>query len=233
VSIVVTVLDSHEVVHRQLEYLNRVCPTDMELILVDDGSVPEIPVPDCAFPVTVHRTHDPHPWTERQARRAGVALARSERLVCVDIDHIVTRALLEFVSGTAYDYIKFRRAFGTLDAQGVLHTDVDSVAAYGVPPERLRHRGTHLSPPGNCYAMSKRLFQTLCDSAWTKRRLQHCVGSLARRGQCTRCPGPERPLVYMIPNGRYAGELDGNPFGLFHHLSRDSEAYRQSERVLI
>jgi hypothetical protein len=30
----------------------------------------------------------------------------------------------------------------------------------------------------------------------------------------------ERPTIYMFPNGRYCGEKDFNPFGLFHDLKR-------------
>lgn len=233
VSIVITVLDSHEIVRRQLLYLSQVCPPGVEVIIVDDGSVPPISIEPSALPVTVHYTNEHQPWTERKARRAGVALARSSRLVCIDIDHVVTRDLLEFVFDTEYDYIKFRRAFATLDEYGILHTDPESVMAYGVPKDRIRRHGLRLSPPGNCYAMSKRLFEALCKSTLTKRRLQHCVSSLSRRGECTRCPEAERPLIYMIPNGRHVNVFDGNPFGLFHHLSRDSEAYRKSEKVLI
>ena len=41
-SLIVSVLDSHEVVRRQLLHLGRVLTPECELILVDDGSEPSL-----------------------------------------------------------------------------------------------------------------------------------------------------------------------------------------------
>jgi hypothetical protein len=32
-----------------------------------------------------------------------------------------------------------------------------------------------------------------------------------------------RPILYMFPNGKYCGDVDHNPFGLFHTLTRKTK----------
>jgi len=32
----------------------------------------------------------------------------------------------------------------------------------------------------------------------------------------------ERPVLFMFPNGQWCGDVDYNPFGMFHDLSRKS-----------
>ena len=53
-----------------------------------------------------------------------------------------------------------------------------------------------------------------------------------RAGKAT--GSPVRPLLYMIPSGQYCGDVDANPHGLFHTLSRKSWRniyyYRQRKR---
>jgi hypothetical protein len=42
-----------------------------------------------------------------------------------------------------------------------------------------------------------------------------------------------RPTIYMFPNGQFCGDVDYNPFGLFHNLSRktnDNYWYRRQRR---
>ena len=71
VSIIIPVLNSHEIVRRQLLHFERLgLPQDTELILVDDGSDP--PIENTSrLPVTIHCTGDARPWTWALARNTG------------------------------------------------------------------------------------------------------------------------------------------------------------------
>jgi hypothetical protein len=42
---------------------------------------------------------------------------------------------------------------------------------------------------------------------------------LTNAGQIQQYNG-ERPTIYMFPNGQFCGDVDANPFDLFHTLSR-------------
>jgi hypothetical protein len=33
----------------------------------------------------------------------------------------------------------------------------------------------------------------------------------------------DRPTLFMYPNGQFCGDVDFNPFGLFHKLSRKTD----------
>ena len=232
-SIITTVLDSHEIVRRQTLYLNGIMPDGVEWILVDDGSNPPITMPECRFPVTVHQTNNFSPWTEREARRIGVGLSSSDVLICVDIDHIVTGQLIEFVINAKHDFCKFRRRFGVLDEHGRLLKDRRTMLEYGLSKSRIAKHGLRMTPPGNCYAISKALFWAALKEEHWDRRLKHRVSRFARNGVASVCPTKLRPLVYSIPNGRHCGDVNTNPFGLFHGLPRDSAEYQESEKILI
>jgi hypothetical protein len=82
-SLIVAVLESHEVVRRQLLHLGRILTPDCELILVDDGSVPSLEAICAAvekpFPFTLHCTHDRRPWTQPHARYDELCAAGGAR----------------------------------------------------------------------------------------------------------------------------------------------------------
>src|SRR5262245_40235533 len=74
-TIIAAVLESYEVVRRQLLHLERIIPPNCEMILVDDGSVPSLQQ-TCASVFTSFRfrlvcTNDPRPWTQPRARNIG------------------------------------------------------------------------------------------------------------------------------------------------------------------
>ena len=228
VSIIITALDSQEIVRRQLLYLDRMpLPEGVEVVLIDDGSIPPIEVENVSFPLTSYRTNDFRPWTQAAARMKGINLSEGEKLICVDIDHVVTEGLIRFVMNSDYDFIKFKSKLAVLDEYGQLQSDRDSLMKYGVPLARLKRRGLNVCPPGNCYAASKDLLLKLSAKPKNhKLRLQHLLNMLKRKNEVSTCKGSERPLVYVIPNGRFCGDVDTNPFGLFHGLSRTMQEYR-------
>jgi hypothetical protein len=40
-----------------------------------------------------------------------------------------------------------------------------------------------------------------------------------------------RPMIYMFPNGQYCGDVDANPFGLFHTLTRKTARNMELQKL--
>jgi glycosyltransferase involved in cell wall biosynthesis/predicted O-methyltransferase YrrM len=135
-SVIVSVLDSHEVVRRQLLHLEEVLGPECELILVDDGSAPPLRgVCESARPTyrfTLHETRDRRPWTQPRGRNQGAALARAERLLFFDVDHILTGPLVETCLAYEGDKMHWVRRPGVLDANGRVVVDRDVLLEYGM-----------------------------------------------------------------------------------------------------
>jgi predicted glycosyltransferase involved in capsule biosynthesis len=135
-SVIVNVLESYEVVRRQLLHLARVLTPECELILVDDGSVPplrpicdSVPSPDH---FTLIETHDTRPWTHPRARNLGAARARADRLLFFDIDHIITRDVVAEALAYPGDKLHWVRRPAVLDADGRIVTEVEVLRTYGM-----------------------------------------------------------------------------------------------------
>lgn len=225
-SIVIPVLNSHEVVRRQLLHFRRIgLPEDVELILVDDGSSPPLAeaCPDYA-PARMMATYDHRPWTQPKARNIGAETSKGKCLLFTDIDHIVTMPLIEFGRQCPYDYARFRRELGVLDDDGVFTQDYAAIEQYGVPMQRLAKHGLRMS----CHTLSMVIRrEVFWEVGGFKERLgtypTHDDGAMKRAlkaGKYTKCPDSERPVIYMIPNGRFCGDRNANPFGLFHSVPR-------------
>ena len=225
VSIIIPCLESYEVVRRQLLHFERIgLPDDTELILVDDGSDPPIENTS-SVPVTIHRTNDKRPWTWALARNAGARLARGEYLLMFDVDHILTREALDFIRRFDGCKVQFIREFGVLDENGELTQDMDVLVTYGLPPNR---KSLRIGPLPNNFAMRRDLFWELGgyrenlverpypqgeDRLWKKTWYDY-----QRRTGHEACP--HRPMIYVFPVGKLVGDVDHNPMGLFHNLSR-------------
>jgi len=226
-SIVIPVLNSHEVVRRQLMHFERIgLPGDTELILVDDGSDPPIEN-NFSQLARIHRTDDTRPWTWALARNAGARLARGEFLLMYDIDHIASRHLIDFIRKFDGHKVQFVREIGVLDENGWLTQDRATLESYGWPKDK----GLGIGPLPNNFAMRRDLFWELGGyredlvekpypqgedrdfrSKWrTYEHAQGGEGSMV----CS-----IRPRIFMFPNGKYVGDVDADPKGLFHTLSR-------------
>lgn len=239
-SIIFCALNSHEIVRRQVKHLEKIgLPEDTELIIVDDGSDPAIEV-ETTLPLTILHTNDYRPWTWPVARNAGAKLARGEYFLMLDLDHIPSRELIDTARNFTGDYIRFHREFAVLDEDGNLTQDLDTLEAYGWPRSRYETRGVKLTPHRNQFVIHRDLYWKLGgfredriglpypqreDGDFAKKwRLLHEAGLMRDFDEVV---GYEhRPILYMFPNGKYCGDVDHNPFNLFHTLSRKTEANR-------
>jgi len=177
--------------------------------------------------LSIIRTNNFNPWTQHDARNIAIKKALGFKLIFLDIDHIVTKRLIDFILYNNYDVMKFQRRFGILDRDGNLQTDKKTMIKYGALESRIKRRGCRLPPPGNVFAITKKLFLSI---DITKGKFWHILKKLRRAGKVLFCKTDERPFVYMFPVGRYCGDIDADPLNLFHNLSRNSKGYRNAEK---
>ena len=91
ISIIYTVLDSHELYRRQVQLLKSLNLDGFEIVWVDDGSDP--PLQDHGLGALV-ATNDTRPWTNPRARNIGGSHAKGDALLFMDIDHVLDDDIL-------------------------------------------------------------------------------------------------------------------------------------------
>jgi hypothetical protein len=138
-SIVIPVLDSHEIVRRQVYYWNGIVRENCEIILIDDGSNPAINgaiLYIIRIPMKIFRTHDTSPWSEHMATNLGTSKAEGEYIFKTDIDHIITPEALDEAMNLDKDILlRFKRKEAKLDKRGNI---ID------IGKERKPHSNTHV-----------------------------------------------------------------------------------------
>ena len=233
-SIIIPVLDSHEIVRRQLLWLSRLDRRDTETFIMDDGSDPPIPPSDVPG-IMVIPTHDYQAWTQERARNTGARIASGRNLLMVDIDHILTQEAIDAAREFDGDRMEFTRHFGVLDEDGKLDTSNETLIEWGLV-RKWRHVDV---VPGhrNMFVMPRKLFWE-----WGGYDERLLIGRAYPYGR-----GPDsrfyrlfrkardhgevklhdhKPEIFMMPAGKYCGHMDANPFGMFHKLSRKSGEFR-------
>lgn len=240
VSVIHTVFHSHEVVRRKLLYFDKVgIPEDTEVIIIYDGDAPPVE-PEPRPWLRLHYTHDERPWTWPVARNTGAKLAKGEYLLMVDNDHIVTREVIDAVRDFTGDHMRFNREFGALDEQGNLTQDIEVMKSYGLTQERIDKNGLKFTPHRNQFAMHRDLYKKM--GGFREDRIglpypQREDGDFARQWRLLHEAGEirdfdemhgyeNRKTLYMFPNGKYCGDVDHNPFGLFNTLTRKTKENR-------
>lgn len=226
-SIVIPVLNSHEIVRRQFLHWSRLDLTGVEIILMDDGSDP--PIEGKLQNVSIYRTGDTRPWTWALARNAGARRALGEYLFMTDIDYIISQEALDDAWFFTGDRLGFKREFGVLDPYGNFTQNIDVLKAYGLDPQRIAVRGVKMPPHPNNFVMKTELFwklggyrEDLIGKPYPQGEDRHFKKALLNAvaaGEAT-MTDTNRPTLYMFPNGQFCGDVDHNPFGLFHNLSR-------------
>lgn len=227
-SIVIPVLNSHEVLRRQFLHFEKIgIPDDTEILIVDDGSEPPLEYHG-NLPVRIIYTNDKRPWTWALARNRGAREAAGEYLLMFDIDHIITREIIDMARTFGGQKIHFKREFAVLLPDGTFTQDLGVLVKYGFPIERFKDRGLQLTALPNNFCMRKDIFfklgayredlftrpypqgeDRLFKKEWYRWEREH--GGFVHI---------ERPTIYMFPNGYLCGHVDYNPFDLFHKLTR-------------
>jgi len=239
VSIVIAILNSPEIVRRQLLYFKSMdLPDDVEIVFVDDGSEPPLEeVGPKNFRLL--RTNDFREWTQPAARNFGVKHATGEQVIVTDIDHIIDRKLIERVRTEKYSMMKFQRQPAVLLRDGTFTQDKEELMRWGLM-EKYAHR-LKVGPHTNSFSMNRELYlrhggvsERLVGTGRYPNREEQTIRARircdARKGRIKILEAPpkelkgkvkdERPILYMFPGGRFCGSRDYNPFGFFHTLSR-------------
>ena len=238
VSIVTAVLNSPEIVRRQVLHYNRMdLPPSVELIIVDDGSEPPLKVdirPN--FKLRIYETNDKRPWTQPAARNIGSRRARGEYVIFADIDHIISKEVIEVAMNATADVIRFKRELAVLNGDGEFTQSWDVLKAWGCTRGKLG-----IAPHGNSYIFKRSLYVALdgVDERFVgtgkypnreevplKRKLK------ALGDNITIIDDSSKPTIYMFPNGKYCGDKDANPFGFFHSLSRERHIGRKTNKQI-
>jgi hypothetical protein len=224
-------------------------PDDIEFVILDDGSEPPLQYPEHGLRnLSIHRTGHSHTdgdtagWTVELARNMGARLAKGEFLLMTDVDYIVPHTAMEVAYTLKEDKAGFRRQFAVLDENANLTQDFNVLRQWGLLEDRITYRGVHLPPHPNNFIMRRETFFRIGGyqedlvprhypnkgDTYFKRRWAEALA----KGQVTIQDADLRKALYMFPNGQYCGDVDYNPFGLFHKLSRKTEKNYWYQKML-
>lgn len=240
VSIIIPVLNSPEIVRRQILHFEKMpLPDDVELIIVDDGSDP--PLTTDSKITRIIYTNDKRPWTSSLARNTTAPQAKGEYIIFADCDHIITKEMIDLVRNFNGDFVRFNRAFAILDEKGNISQDFEVLKQYGLSEERIKEHGTYLNVHRNQYAIRKDFFIDTMHGyneriILTKPYPQREDGDFSKRWDKLYETGQvkdfddlvgyeHRATILMFPNGKYCegGDVDADPQKLFHTLTRKTE----------
>lgn len=240
VSIIVSIYNSHEIVRRQILNFEKMgLPDDVEILYMDDTSDPPLKFETSLknfkiIPVGNPRKDDGIFYDGRisVARNMGARLAKGEFLLMTDIDYIIRKENIEYARNLKYDKARFRRQFGVITEDGDVTQDLEVLRKYGLTEDRINVRGLQISPHPNNFIMRK---STYFDIGGYREELNGIYPSRGdtffkrdwdeyyKAGKATLAPAEERTTLLMFPNGQFCGDLDYNPFGLFHSFTRKTK----------
>lgn len=131
-SIIISVLESYEVVRRQCLHLQGIVPADWEVILLDDGSDPPLAFPETCSPLfSLIYTRSTRTWTQPEARNLGARISRGRYLFFTDIDHIISNEAVDAVKHFSGARMLFPRSLAVLDETGQTTRDLNALRAAG------------------------------------------------------------------------------------------------------
>ena len=240
-SIIVSILNSHEIVRRQILHFEKMgLYDDVEILYMDDSSNPPLKSDTSLKNFKIIPVNNPKPRTDGKfydgrvsiARNMGARLAQGEFLLMTDIDYIITKECIEAGRNMAFDKQRLKREFGVILEDGTVTQDMDVLKKYGLTEERIKNRGVKISPHPNNFIMRKSKY---FEMGGYREELQGVYPSrgdtyfkrdwtnFLEAGKATLAHADTRPTILMFPNGQFCGDIDFNPFGLFHGLSRVTE----------
>jgi len=238
-SVVVSVLNSHEIVRRQLLYFSKMgLPDDVEIIYLDDGSDPPLKDTIGLKNLIIHPTYDYREWTVALARNMGARIAKGRNILMTDIDFIIPKNVIDIGREFKGHKRRFKRKFGILDEQGNFTQSFNALRSYGLTEERIKRKGTNLPPHPNHFIMSREVFWDMGGYDENKMNIPYpkCTDDGAFKARWVEAVNNgkykdddpvSRPYLYMFPSGQFchdAEDLDFNPFNLFHGLTRKTRA---------
>lgn len=230
-SIISPILDSHEIVRRQLLHYDAMNLSDKkaELIIVDDGSNPPITSERRNY-LRIIYTNDTRPWTEHIARNRGASEAKAEYVLLIDIDYIIPEETIEACLSFTGDRMNFRRRFGILDDNGNLLYGDDTLKKWELKSKWIRRQ--YFPGHRSQFLIRKSLFWKLggyneaLDGVW--RRTGGAGEKFWRFWQRAEAAGKmvmhhERPTIFMFPSGKFCNGNESTNSELFHNLKRREE----------
>lgn len=223
VTIIIAVLESYEVVRRQLLHFNHFLPKypDVDFILVDDGSEPSVrkyldttELPELDYCHVILKTKDKRPWTQPCARNWGAKFATGHYLLFTDIDHILTEEVIKLVSEFDGDKMHFKRTWGALDANGNIDLTEETLKKYAPKMEMGKSADQHY----NSFAIRKSIFREM--DGYDKRFCGQYGGDdtdFSRRYSELHAQGKAQRsvtqgLIYVYPEPKWDRQH------IFHHL---------------
>jgi glycosyltransferase involved in cell wall biosynthesis len=241
-SIVITILNSHEIVRRQiLHYEKMNLPEEVEIIFIDDGSDPPLRFDTSLKNFFIYPTNDFRPWTVELGRNFGIKKARGEYVLITDIDYIITKETIDSALTLKEDKSSIRREFGVLDENGNFTQDINVLRAWGLTEDRIKKNGVKMPPHPNNFIMKKTVFDLIGYFDESRVNRPYPIGADAEfkrrwttyhdKGLVTLRDNELRPTIYMFPNGQFCGDVDYNPFGLFHTLTRKTEYNMELQKL--
>ena len=169
-SVIIAVLDSHEVVKRQLLHFQKMLfsnDNDVEFIIVDDGSDPPLQdwlilnMDKIEINCMIIQTNDKRKWSQPCARNAGAKIARSQKFLMTDIDHVISKEAIQFCVDSNEDKVMFPRQWAVLDKDGSINQGDRILEAYGLPSKIFKERGLNGGMHHNTFMIKRSLFEKL------------------------------------------------------------------------
>jgi hypothetical protein len=160
---------------------------------------------DEPFPFTVLETLDTRKWTQPLARNRAAALGLGDNILFTDIDHILTKEVIQDSINFTGDKMDFNRRWGVLDERGNVLTDKDTLIEYGCKPEDIEKTGSHC----NSFVIKRSIFEKLegYDPKYVSKYGGDDVDFLKRYGELHYSGGAARTvmsnkLMYVYPDPR-------------------------------
>ncbi|MFW5879295.1 MAG: glycosyltransferase, partial [bacterium] len=249
-SVIIPVLESYEIVRRQLVYLYQIWPQNLELILVDDGSQPSIISKLKSIQTTsstkeqedetynwchfnglnfsIIETHDETRWSQPRAHNIGAKHANGRFLLFTDIDHILTIQALKYAASNNQDKVFFQRKYAILDENGILKRDPKTLEEYGAKKNSENQLDVH----PNSFIIKKSIFDALggYDEKFCGQYggdvidFNNRYNSQASQGKCSNpIIGPE---IYVFPNPAKDEKK------LFHTIKREKKRSQKDKQLI-
>jgi hypothetical protein len=151
----------------------------------------------------------------------------------VDLDYVITQDCINRALAFTGDKLRFKREFGILDENGVISQDVDTLRKYGLDEKRIQEKGLRMPPHPNNFCIRRELYWEMGGYVEDRIGLPYPQGEdrafkrkwveFVNSGKAKESESDDRPTLLMFPNGQFCGDVDHNPFNLFHDLSRKND----------